>query len=136
MKQFIAKFADQVDGVLSGWDRLMFRGELCTLYNPGDGGMKQYLKSSKILLKDFGEHVRQVSGRLKKASLAPILKMGRMVQYLAPSVDKSAVAHKIAAEQNIGSGLCLGGAKVLSFGWDVCKHKNAGAGCSGVFALS
>jgi len=105
MKQFIAKFADQVDGVLSGWDRLMFRGELCTLYNPGDGGMKQYLKSSKILLKDFGEHVRQVSGRLKKASLAPILEMGRIVQYLAPSVDKNAVAHKIAAEQNISSGL-------------------------------
>src|SRR5258708_14490147 len=67
--------------------------------------MKKYLKSSKILLKDCGEHVRQVSGRLKKASLAPILKMGRMVQYLAPSVDKSAVAHKIAAEQNISSGL-------------------------------
>jgi hypothetical protein len=105
MQQFIAKCGEKVEGVLSGWDRLMFRGELRTLYNPGDGGMLQYLKSSKILLKDFAEHVRQVSGRLRKACLAPVLEMGRIVQYLAPSADKSAAAHKIAEEQNIRSGL-------------------------------
>jgi len=64
---------------LSGWDRLLFRGELRILYNPGDGGMKQYLKSSRILLKNFGMHVEQVGRRLRKACLAPVLEMGRMV---------------------------------------------------------
>ena len=32
MKQFIAKFADKVDGVLCGFDRLVMRGELRALY--------------------------------------------------------------------------------------------------------
>jgi hypothetical protein len=32
MKQFIAKFADKVDGILCGFDRLVTRGELRALY--------------------------------------------------------------------------------------------------------
>jgi hypothetical protein len=105
MKQFIAKFTDRVEGVLSGWDRLVLRGELRALYIPGEGGMQQYLKSSKVLLKDYGKHVTSISRRLKEASLAAALELGRVVQYLAPSVDKAAVARRIAIEQNIRSGL-------------------------------
>lgn len=32
MRQFIAKFAGKIDGVLGGFDRLVFRGELRALY--------------------------------------------------------------------------------------------------------
>jgi hypothetical protein len=105
MQQFIAKLGKRVEGVLCGFDRLVFRGELRALYIPGDAGMQQYLKSSKILLKDFGEHVRQVSQRLKKASLASALELGRIIQYLAPSADKAAAARRIAQEQKIDRGL-------------------------------
>lgn len=105
MQQFIAKLGGKIKGVLCGFDRLVFRGELRALYIPGEGGMQQYLKSSKVLLKDFGEHVQQVSQRLKKASLAAALGLGRVVEYVAPSADKAAVARGIAEEQRIQSGL-------------------------------
>ena len=105
MQQFIAKLGDKIKGVLCGFDRLVFRGELRALYIPGEGGMYQYLRSSKVLLKDFAEHVRQVSQRLKTASLAAALELGRVVQYVAPSVDKAAVARRLAEEQRIQSGL-------------------------------
>ena len=32
MKQFIAKFADRIEGILWGFDRLVMRGELRALY--------------------------------------------------------------------------------------------------------
>jgi hypothetical protein len=105
MQQFIAKLGNKINGVLSGFDRLVFRGELRALYIPGEGGMYQYLRSSKVLLKDFAEHVQQVSQKLKQASLAAALELGRVVQYVAPSVDKNAVARHLAEEQKVQQGL-------------------------------
>jgi len=40
MKEFIAKFGDQISGVVSGFDRLVFRGIARDLVRYG---MKQYL---------------------------------------------------------------------------------------------
>lgn len=105
MQQFIAKLGHRINGVLCGFDRLVFRGELRALYIPGEGGMYQYLRSSKVLLKDFAEHVQQVSQKLKKASLAAALELGRVVQYVAPSADKNAVARGLAQEHKIEQGL-------------------------------
>ena len=105
MQQFIAKLGRKLNGVLCGFDRLVFRGELRALYIPGEGGMYQYLRSSKVLLKDFAEHVQQVSQKLKKASLAAALELGRVVQYVAPSADKNAVARRLREEQKIEQGL-------------------------------
>lgn len=105
MQQFIAKLSGKINGILSGFDRLVFRGELRALYIPGEGGMYQYLRSSKVLLKDFAEHVQQVSRRLKDASVAAALELGRVVQYVAPSLDKNAVARGLAKEQKVEQGL-------------------------------
>lgn len=106
MKQFIAKFADKIDGVLCGLDRLVLRGELRALYIKEGGGIKQYLKSQGLLIKQFGQHVEQVSERLKKASLAAALEFGRVIQYLPSAArSKEQIARRIAAEQNITSGL-------------------------------
>lgn len=105
MQQFIAKLGRKINGVLCGFDRLVLRGELRALYIPGEGGMYQYLRSNKVLLKDFAGHVHQVSQRLKKASLAAALELGRVVRYVAPSVDKNAVARQLAEEQKIQQGL-------------------------------
>ena len=49
--------------------------------------------------------MRQVSQKLKKASLAAALELGRVVQYVAPSVDKNAVARRLAEEQKVEQGL-------------------------------
>ena len=52
MDQFNAKFGHLLSGVLTGWDRLVMRGELRVLYAE-EGGMKQYLRSNGVLLKNF-----------------------------------------------------------------------------------
>lgn len=106
MKQFIAKFADRVDGLLCGFDRLVQRGELRALYIANGGGILQYLRSSHVLIKDFRQHMPEVSERLKKASLAAALELGRVVRYVpSAAVSKEEIARQIAAEQKIRSGL-------------------------------
>jgi hypothetical protein len=104
MNEFIAKFGDQVMGVLSGFDRLVLRGTLRAIsYKQG---MEGYLSGSSVLLKEFARHVHEVSTRLKQASLAAAQKMGREIRYLAsPQEDKEKIARSIAAEQKITEGL-------------------------------
>src|SRR5207302_6484471 len=50
MKEFIAKHRNEIAGVLSGFDRLIFRGTLRSLAHVA--GMQTYLAMNKILLKD------------------------------------------------------------------------------------
>jgi hypothetical protein len=57
MKEFIAKFGDQVSGVLAGFDRLVFRGHLRGISFVK--GMKQYLWANQVLNKEFGAHAEK-----------------------------------------------------------------------------
>ena len=59
MQEFIAKHQDKSAGTLSGFDRLVFRGHLRSLAHPQ--GMMTYLWFNQILLKNFGEHVSEVT---------------------------------------------------------------------------
>lgn len=69
-------------------------------------GMEVYLLKNRILFKDYAQHVKQVSERLKDASLKPFREQELPVVFLrSPSVDKEALARKLAAENKIGSGL-------------------------------
>src|SRR5438445_1190182 len=102
--KFIANHQDQISGVLSGFDRLVFRGTLRSIAYAA--GMNQYLCSNEILLKNFGSHVEHVSQRLKAASLAQAVATGRPVRYLASSkVSKEDIARGIAAKDGITDGL-------------------------------
>ena len=104
MQQFIAKHQDQISGVLSGFDRLVFRGALRSIAHAA--GMNQYLCGNDILLKNFGSHVEHVSQRLKTASLAEASAVGRPVRYLAsPALSKEDIARRISAEDSITTGL-------------------------------
>ena len=104
MREFIAKFSDELQGVLSGFDRLLIRGTLRAICYPQ--GMMGYLSAASILLKDFGRHVQAVSERLKTASQTRAAQLGRKVLYLASSqVRKEEVARTIARRQGITSGL-------------------------------
>jgi hypothetical protein len=104
MNEFIAKYADQITGVLSGFDRLVLRGTLRAICY--EQGMMNYLSQHSVLLKNFAGHVHEVSERLKQASLAAVERMGRSVKYLASSqTDKEQIARSIAAEQKITQGL-------------------------------
>src|SRR5450631_2875825 len=102
MQQFIARFGDRINGVLSGFDRLVFRGHLRGISDVT--GMKGYLWGNQVLNKEFGAHAEKVTGRLKEASLAEARKLNRPIQYLASSkISKEDVARAIAARDNISS---------------------------------
>ena len=104
MQHFIAKYGDRINGVLSGLDRLVFRGSLRAISYVR--GMMGYLWKHQILLKDFGAHVLEVSTRVKEASLQEAMRTGRPVQYLTRSQDdKEAIARSIAERDQIKEGL-------------------------------
>jgi hypothetical protein len=115
MQQFIAKYREQISGVLNGFDRLVFRGSLRRLnygsFDPGQRatvarGMEEYLWQNKILFKDYGQHVKRASERLKRASLQPFEQQKLPVVFLrSPVENKDELARRMAAEKKIGSGL-------------------------------
>src|ERR1700689_2355196 len=90
MQQFIDKFEKDIQGVLSGFDRVLFRGTLPRLsYSEG---MKMYLIQNKILCKHYEDHVKAVSRKVKKASLAPFQQQGLLVKHVYGRDDKEQIA--------------------------------------------
>jgi hypothetical protein len=64
MRQFIRQHEDRINGVISGFDRLVFRGSLRTLSHKA--GMNLYLSRVSVLLKDFGRHMEALSGQVRR----------------------------------------------------------------------
>jgi hypothetical protein len=104
VKRFLKKFGPSIKGVLSGFDRLVFRGTLRSLMY--QGGMMAYLCYHRILLKDFGEHAEWVTEQVRNASLARAEQQGRPNLYLEDSkLRKDDLAREIAARDGIDRGL-------------------------------
>ncbi len=104
MEQFLQQHAGSVMGVLSGWDRLRFRGTLRMLANVT--GMNAFLGYTRHLLKDFGHYAHEVSRLVRGSSLAIAESAGRPVEHLNnPSVCKEDLARQIAKRDGIAQGL-------------------------------
>ena len=104
METFLSKHAGAVIGVLSGFDRLVFRGTLRQLAY--SGGMMAYLWAEKVLLKDFAEHAETLTRRVKQASEDLARRTARPVHFLPSSgTSKEEMASKIAREDGIEEGL-------------------------------
>jgi hypothetical protein len=104
MNAFLQRHAGSVTGVLSGFDRIRFRGTIRLLANAS--GLSAVLSYLGVLLKDFREYAMGLSEQLKAASLGMALSAGRPVRYLAsPLVCKEDVARRIAREDGIDGGL-------------------------------
>jgi hypothetical protein len=115
MEKFIHKYREEINGTLSGFDRLVFRGSLRRLnfgyWDPNlqsrvVQGMEQYLCLNHILFKGYLDHGKGVSQKVKQASVKPFEKQGLPVQFLRdPGADKEQIARAIAAERKVESGL-------------------------------
>lgn len=104
MNDFIAKYQDELQGVLSGFDRLVFHGHLRRISR--STGMRYYLNANGVLLKDFGVHVERISQELKQASLAEAERERRPVIYLRDNRNsKEELARSIAVRDGISTGL-------------------------------
>ena len=104
MHEFIAKHRNKIAGILSGFDRLVFRGTLRTLSFVD--GMRHYLGANDVLLKDFGPHVERVSQQLKDASRGLVKQLNRPLNHLPSSkLSKEKIAREVVAREGIREGL-------------------------------
>ena len=104
MFSLIEQNKNKINGILSGFDRLVIKGMLKPLSYTA--GMMNFLYEKDILLKDFGDYVETTSKQVKESSLEIADKQNRPVQYLASSqIRKETLAHKIAEKDGINEGL-------------------------------
>lgn len=104
MSKFIAKFGSLIQGVISGADRLVFRGSLRSIQY--EFGLMGYLWHKQVSLTAFGKHAEQLTNRIKEASLAEARGLQRPVQYLNSSkIDKKSLAEQIAMREGVENGL-------------------------------
>lgn len=112
MYKFLERYHDQILGVLSGFDRVVFHGTIRRLhegfYNNRREkvarGMQEYLWENGILFKDYKDRINGISRMVKKQSMAPFHQQGLVVRHLRGPADKEAVAKAIALEQGIAQG--------------------------------
>lgn len=104
MNRFIKRHAGQIQGVLSGFDRLRFRGTLRHLaYTQG---MQWFLNSAGILLKDFTTYAQSVTDRVRAATEQLAQAAGRPLRYLdSTRISKEEQARQIAERDGVQDGL-------------------------------
>lgn len=104
MQSFLTRYASQVKGTLSGFDRVRFRGTLRWLANTQ--GMGAWLHRANVLLKDFREYAMGLTDNLKQATQRLAEREGRPIEYLASSsIRKEDYAKDIAQRDGVSSGL-------------------------------
>ena len=104
MDAFIQRHEQDVIGVLSGFDRMRFRGTLRSISYAQ--GVDRFLGAMGVAYKDFKDFAMGLSGRLVDHAEEVAQRAGRPFEYLASSgQDKQARAEQIAARDGITEGL-------------------------------
>ena len=126
MCHFVQQHLACVIGLLSGWDRLRFRGTLRMLAHVV--GLGRFLGYTGRLLKDFGEYAHQISQQVRSASLAVAEGAGRPVVHLpSSSTSKEELARGIAQRDGIQEGLiCVLTAVEPCWSYEIRSNKAAG----------
>ena len=83
MKSFIERHRDKIKGVLSGLDRIRFRGALRSIAHPW--GLKHFLLAVGVLLKDFKDYVLDLTRQVQQATQRVAHEAGRPLVYLPQS---------------------------------------------------
>jgi hypothetical protein len=119
MERFVTRHDGRIVGILSGFDRLLFRGTLRSISFLE--GMDKFLSHQRVLYKDFVVFAERVTARVRAHAEAIAAQAGRPVEYLAsPKVSKDERARQIAARDGITSGLvCVFSCVELGWGFKV-----------------
>jgi hypothetical protein len=109
MDIFLEKHQDAILGVVEGFDRLIFKGHLTSMFPQGAFG--RYLFKRGILLKDAGKFFEAETERIKQHAMDSAEQAGRPYIYLesahthASGQSKEAMARAIAERDGISEGL-------------------------------
>src|SRR5881397_1526312 len=94
MERFFERHQGRILGVLSGFDRMLFRGTLRSICHLT--GMDMFLSSQQVLYKDFGAYVNKLSEQLKAHAAAVAEPAGRPLRYVASAdASKEEIARSI-----------------------------------------
>jgi hypothetical protein len=104
MKRFLQQHGKIVSGMISGWDRLRFRGTLTRICYPG--GLSSFFHASGKRFKEFKEFVLSSSEQIKLEALKVAERLGRPVMFLPSSkMSKEETARQCAKDEGITEGL-------------------------------
>ncbi len=102
MKDFIRKYDDRIHGVLSCFDRMLFRGYLPIM---SGWAMAQFLDGFDVNGSSLKPFLLQNSEGVKNNALAMAQKHERPFQYLASPIRKEDTARQLAERDGIEEGL-------------------------------
>ena len=102
MKEFIRKHEARIHGVLSCFDRMLFRGYLPIM---SGWSMAQLLKGLDVNSSSLKPFLLENAERVKQHAIAMARKGGRPFQYLASGLRKEDAARKLAERDGIDEGL-------------------------------
>lgn len=100
---FIARHAQFVTGVLSGWDRLRLQGTLRALYVPEI--MKGYLWNAQVPWMNFKQHVCEVTDHIRAAAVTAAADAARPMLYLRGAMRKESLIEQIRCRDHVDAGL-------------------------------
>lgn len=104
MERFLTRHSTRIAGVVSGFDRLLFRGTLRSISFVE--GMDRFLASQRVLYKDFAAFAARVTTRVRTHAEELAQQTGRPLEYLRSSaISKEARAREILARDGITAGL-------------------------------
>jgi hypothetical protein len=99
MRKFVQRHQEQILGVLSGFDRMRFRGSLRLLQS--EGGVATWLECIGLAVKDFLSFAEGLTKRLCRQSDRLAEAWGRKVQYLPGVVDKEDLVQEIREQEGV-----------------------------------
>ena len=102
MKEFICKHEARIHGVLSCFDRMLFRGYLPIM---SGWSMAQFLNGLKVDGSSLKPFLLDNAERVKQHAIAMAKKHERPFQYLATSLRKEDAARQLAERDGIEEGL-------------------------------
>lgn len=123
MQSFLSVHEADVKGVISGFDRVRFRGTLRFLANVR--GLLVFLRSAGILLKDFADWAMDLTEEIRRTTERKAHDLDRKLVYLESChTNKEETALKIAQDEGITEGLiCVLSCVEPGTSFKVCPNK-------------
>jgi hypothetical protein len=104
MERFLARHGNRIEGLVMGFDRLLFRGTLRSISYVD--GMDKFLSSQRIRDTAFAGFAARITARVRDHATALAERSGRPLEYLRSSaISKDARAREILVRDGITDGL-------------------------------
>lgn len=104
MERFLKRHEGRIRGIISGFDRILFRGTFRTIcYSEG---VQAWLLSRRIMFKDFATYAQGLSQQIQEHAKKYAERHGRQFLYVkSRSASKEEIARRVIEEEQIREGL-------------------------------